>query len=752
VERGIDRIDGDGALTYRVEGDAPQVGERVQVHLGSSRTPTPGVVVCVGGPELLERLDPRRVKPLTRANGARLSESLVTLARWMSDYYVAPLGLVLAGMMPAAVKSRAGERRVERVELVSPAPPPEGLSVASRKALKRLTELAGVNWPVPLKELAGLAGYRSIAPLRRLVIAGVLRSVTTDEIRASSLPNLTSAPDHARDDAFTLSDEQRTAIDGIRASSSFGVHVLRGVTGSGKTEVYLRLIAHALASGKRAIVLVPEIALTPQTTARFTSRFGHERVAVIHSGLTPAQRHREWAKASSGAADIVVGARSAVFAPVENLGLIVVDEEHDGSYKQDRVPRYNARDVAVKRAQLAGCPAVLGSATPSLETWANASAGRYQMWTLHARVAGAMLPRVEIVDLREERRERARSGDGQFHLLGPRLESAIERTLTQGGQVILLLNRRGMASYVWCRSAACGFVLQCDQCDASLVVHRAGEAPGGSIVRCHHCDAAQRVPSLCPACSGKLSLFGWGTQRAEEELERKFGVMGIHAGTSLLRLDSDEMRSAHDFAAALSRFASGEVRMLVGTQMLAKGLDYPNVRLVGVIDADTSLNIPDFRASERTFQLVSQVAGRAGRGQAPGEVILQTLNPREPAIVLAAEHDYVSFARLELASRARFGLPPTTRMARIVCRDESADTAHASASELADRLRADGLVAVRGPMPCAISRVAGHYRFVVEVLGQTAGEVGRALRALRNAGVLRSDARTAVDVDPVSGM
>jgi primosomal protein N' (replication factor Y) len=532
------------------------------------------------------------------------------------------------------------------------------------------------------------------------------------------------------------------------------VHLLRGVTGSGKTEVYLRLIDRVLGEGRSAIVLVPEISLTPQTAGRFTRRLGETRVAVLHSGLTGSQRHREWSRVSSGEARVVVGARSAVFAPLKDLGLIVVDEEHDGSYKQDRLPRYNARDVAIVRGSLAGCPVLLGSATPSLESWANATGrgAKYRLWELPARVGGATLPEVRIVDLREEHRARreAEGNDRRIHLLGTTLEHAIDRTLRAGGQVLILHNRRGFASYVWCRNAACGYVASCNQCDANLVVHRGERLPAGGVVRCHHCDSEQRVPRACPVCGGPVALWGGGTQRAEDELANKFAALGIEEGRTMLRLDSDTMRSARDYAAALSRFARGQVRLLLGTQMIAKGLDYPGVRLVGVIDADLSLHIPDFRAAERTFQLVSQVAGRAGRGQVPGRVILQTSNPHAAPIVLAARHDYAAFAAGELAVRDRAGLPPVTRMARVVCRDKDAAAARRAAASLADVLAATPGLRVRGPMPCVVSRVAGQYRVAVEIVAPAAGVLQRALAGARRAGLLRSDASTAVDVDPAT--
>lgn len=756
VERSIDRIDDEATFTYSIPGDDPEVGSRVDVPLGRGSKSAPGIVVCIGGNELLDGLSPSRVKPILRVGTARLPEDLLRLARWISEYYVCPLGMTLAAMMPAAVKQGTGRKSVEMVS-VSPAfiglgkELPSGLGRGARRAWEKIGATGGLAEAVPLRELAARIGVKSPASIRALVKAGVLTITAQEQIQSRESAALTvEAPD--RREAISLTAEQHAALDGIDAATGFGVHLLRGITGSGKTEVYIRLIDRALARGGSAIVLVPEIALTPQAVERFTSRFGVSHVAVLHSGLSAARRHREWARAASGQARVIVGARSAVFAPVPNLSLIVVDEEHDSSYKQDRLPRYHGRDTAVKRAHLAGCPVVLGSATPSLESWSNAKHGKYHLWELTGRVGGATLPEVRIVSIADERRRRSQAdpSDQRQHLLGPTLEAALGKTLEQGGQAILLLNRRGLAQYVWCRSAACGYVHSCEHCDAALVVHRAAAAPTGSVVRCHHCDAAQRVPTLCPLCSGKLALFGWGTQRAEEELTQKLASYGIRPGETMLRLDSDEMKSSRDFHDALARFAKGDVRLLVGTQMIAKGLDFPNVRLVGVIDADTALHLPDFRACERTFQLVSQVAGRAGRGKHLGLVIIQTMKPDEPAIVLAARHDYVTFATRELATRVGAKLPPVTRLARIVCRDETAAKAKASATALAARLTRERGVSVMGPYVPPLSRVAGFFRFAVEIRAATAGPLQAALQAARADKLLKSDSRTAVDVDPVA--
>ncbi len=762
VERGIEGGAAPDGLTYACPSPAltPTVGERVLVPLGRSGKPTGGLVVEVGGPALLGDLKPSRVKPLAALTGAKLPEELIALARWMASYYVCPLGMVLAALLPAAVKAATGTKDVEFVRyselgrslrLAGESESLPKLGKAARAAWLRLAGSEAPPFPASLKSVLGAMEIKSPKGVRDLAAAGLLEFFHERTVAAAPL-RLASGQDGA---APTPTEDQQRLIDGIGATfGSFKVHLIRGVTGAGKTEVYLRLIERALELGKSAIVLVPEISLTPQTSARFVARFGVERVAVLHSGLTSAQRNREWTRASTGAASVVVGARSAVFAPIPSLGLIVVDEEHDSSYKQDQLPRYNARDVAIKRGQIQGIPIVLGSATPSLESWANAIGNRFGLWELTRRAGGGVLPRVEVVDLREERRMRALNPDeppGRIHQIGPTLETAIDVTLRERGQVVLFLNRRGFAHYVACPDPKCGYTLACDQCDANLVLHKGAHLPVGQLVKCHHCLAESLVPHSCPNCRKKLNPFGGGTQRVEAEICRKFAAYDIEEGRTLLRLDSDTMRNASDYFDALERFGRGDARILLGTQMIAKGLDFPGVRLVGVIDADTSLSVADYRAEERTFQLLSQVAGRAGRADAAGRVVVQTLNPELCAVRCAATHDYTSFATEELAVRAAAGLPPTTRMARIVSRDEDHDKASDAAAKIAEFLRgADASIEVRGPAPCGISRVAGFYRFEVILIAPTAGRVQGVLAAARAAGLVKSDSATAVDVDPLS--
>ena len=576
-----------------------------------------------------------------------------------------------------------------------------------------------------------------------------------------------------------LTDEQSHVIAAITSllQKGFSTHLLFGVTGSGKTEVYIRLIQEVVGAGNVALMLVPEISLTPQTGGRLIGRFPNHRVAILHSGLTAAQRHQQWALVAQGQAHIILGARSAIFAPIADsrLGLIIVDEEHDSSYKQDQVPRYHGRDVAIRRAQLASCPIILGSATPSLESWHNtmgaqstASADdgidmavdsrphasdaktKSTLHFLRHRAPGLRLPKVQVVDFREQARHH---DDKHVHLLGPALEGAIGRALDTGGQVLIFLNRRGYANYIACPSSHCGWMMTCDHCDVTVVYHLNKKLPLGGYVRCHHCLSEQKLPAACPQCGKKISVFGLGTQRIEEELARKFPQ--LIEDQTILRMDSDTMTSARQYHSALTRFGAGEIRVLVGTQMIAKGLDFPGVRVVGVINADTSINLPDFRASERTFQLVSQVAGRCGRGTDPGLTIVQTFNPTSPAIRLAAAHDYESFAMRELAERERSSLPPATRMARIVLRDEDhikciqaarglAQSLQQVASSISDTIR------LRGPAPCPIARIADKHRQQIEIFAPNAALMQRFLAQARNAALLKSDAEMAIDVDPIA--
>ena len=751
VERGVDRYP-DG-LTYAVPPDLAGLaaGDRVRVPLGRADTPTPGYVIeiCV-----TPGLDPSRIKPVMGRDAAgALPGQLLALARWISSYYCTPIGMTLATITPAAVKRQAGLVSRTMIDL-PPDIEPGPVASKQQQVLDVVRSLPPAERPIELRRLAGLAGLRTTGPIKRLLEKGLLTGTRRSVIEASWIEQ---AIDRSVPATLTTGQQQIVRDVGAELGTGFSAHLLFGVTGSGKTEVYIRLIEQVVAGGMVALVLVPEIALTPQTGGRLIGRFPRHRVAIQHSGLTAAQRHQQWAMVADGTADIVLGARSAVFAPVPDgrLGLIVVDEEHDGSYKQDQAPRYHGRDVAVRRAQLASCPVLLGSATPSIESWFNATVRRsYRLHRLPERAPGLRVPHVIVVDFAAERRRRT---DRRVHLIGPTLEAATARTLSGGGQVLMLLNRRGYANYIACPDHRCGWLMCCDDCDATMVYHLDRSLPTGGYLQCHHCLAQQRLPQACPVCGRTVTTFGLGTQRVEEELHRKFPQ--LVEGRTMVRVDSDSMHGARDFHSVMGRFAAGEIRLLLGTQMIAKGLDFPGVQLVGVINADTAIHLPDFRATERTFQLVSQVAGRCGRGGSAGRVIVQTFQPQAPVIQLAADHDYERFACRELAERSRCELPPYTRMARIVVRDADYRRSRQGAERLAESLRSlagrpgpgdTPSVRVRGPAPCPIARIAGRHRHQVELFAETAALLQALLSTARSDGIIRPGAAMAVDVDPIA--
>jgi primosomal protein N' (replication factor Y) len=754
LEQGIDLVP-DG-LTYAVPAALADLaaGQRVVVPLGRGNKPKAGYIIeRIALDDLPPTVKPTRIKLILARDPANLSlpGDLVELARWIAAYYCCPLGMVLAAMLPAAVKHGTGRVSLTMVGLVQP--PPQGKLSKLQSALLDAAKTArdkGQAW-MEIKELADSGQARTTGPIKQLIEKQFLEVKATQTVKSAM--DISAWKEALPAKPITLNNDQRQALEHLihQRQVGFGVHLLHGVTGSGKTEVYLRLIEQMRASDPElgAIVLVPEIALTPQTVGRVLARF--DTVAVLHSGLTAAQRHTQWRRIRDGQANIVVGARSAVFAPLTRLGLIIVDEEHEPSYKQDQLPRYHARDVAIKRAHLLNIPIVLGSATPSLESYYNATRrSNYHLLNLPQRVGQMKLPEVEIVDMRSQRAKCYEySGKSGLHLLSIRLETLLARTLKEAGQTILLLNRRGYANYIACPSHNCGWMMSCDYCDVAMVYHKHKQLPTGGYVRCHHCNAEQMLPKNCPVCGKKVNVLGIGTQRVEEELQRKF------PGARLLRMDSDTMKKGDDYHDSLDAFKHGKIDVLLGTQMIAKGLDFPGVRLVGVINADTALHMPDFRAAERTFSLVSQVSGRAGRSDKPGRVVVQTFNPDDPAITLAAAHDYQTFATQELAYRSQADLPPTTRMARIVLRDKDHIAAQKRAEALASQLEAQNRqlqtgVTITGPMPCPIARIAEFYRQHIELVAADAGALQRLLTALRNARLLISDAQTAVDVDPVS--
>jgi primosomal protein N' (replication factor Y) len=544
------------------------------------------------------------------------------------------------------------------------------------------------------------------------------------------------ANEERRDDRIRdLTDEQRCALDrlrGLARENRFATALVHGVTGSGKTEVYLRLAQEVRAGGRGVLILVPEIALTPAIAAAFRAAFG-DRVAIQHSGLSDGERHDQWQRIRRGDVDVVVGTRSAVFAPLQRLGAIVVDEEHDGSYKQEENPRYHGRDVAVMRARQAGALAVLGSATPSLETYQNALNGRYHLLKLRNRILDRPLADVRVVDMRE-----VYAGEGPDVILSPALRESLGERLTRGEQAIVLLNRRGFATTVFCRQ--CGSTSECPNCSVSLTVHRAERR-----ARCHYCNYSIAIPKACANCAGPyLEQMGFGTERVEAEILTHFPQARV------ARVDRDTIRRRGAISTVLSRFAAGAIDVLVGTQMIAKGHDFPRVSLVGVISADVGLGLADFRAAERTFQLLTQVAGRAGRGDIPGEALIQTLYPAHYSIVHATAQNYDAFFTEESRYRAAMRYPPAVALLNAVVKGRTRQEAMHDAGDLVRALRWGGEpYRVLGPAPAALSRLRGEHRAQFFMKGAHRTPMRRALQAALAA---RPDLkrRTTIDVDPMT--
>lgn len=499
---------------------------------------------------------------------------------------------------------------------------------------------------------------------------------------------------------WQLNTEQQQAVSRILAAEAQGeatTFLLEGITGSGKTEVYLQSIAEILNKGKTAMMLVPEIALTPQMVQRFKSRFG-KAVAVLHSGLSQGEKYDEWRKIERGEAQVVVGARSAVFAPLQKIGLIIIDEEHEATYKQEDTPRYHARDLAIWRSQYHHCPVILGSATPSLESRARAQKKRYELLYLTQRAhENAQLPSVTIVDLKEEYAQKNTSTFSRV------LQEKISNRLQQKEQIVLLLNRRGYSSFMMCRD--CGYVLPCPNCDISLTLHMDVKK-----MRCHYCGHQENIPKKCPDCQGeKIRYYGTGTQKVEEELQERF------PSARILRMDVDTTRKKGAHEKILKAFEEQEADILLGTQMIAKGLDYPNITLVGVLNADTALNLPDFRSSERTFQLLTQVSGRAGRGAKPGEVIVQTFNPEHHSIVLAQAQDYEAFYQQEMILRHQSGYPPFYFTVKITISHPAEQVVAKKSYQIAEQLK-NGLSPesrILGPTPSGIARIKNRYYYQI---------------------------------------
>jgi primosomal protein N' (replication factor Y) len=665
-----------------------------------------------------------------------LSEKLIELGRWMSSYYCCPIEAVMRSLLPQVI--RRAEVSWKKQLFVSAAKEidPGELEKLRRRA-PRQAEL--------LEAVSKLSGPIAAADLLRQV------SLDNQTLRAVEkrgfirLHEEAVARDPHADEQFlastdlTLNPEQAAALKAIEEAladpTAAKPILLHGVTGSGKTEIYLQAIQSTLARGKTAIVLVPEISLTPQTVERFKSRFSgaQETVAVLHSHLSEGERHDEWHKIHGGRARIVVGARSAVFAPLENLGLIVVDEEHETSYKQEEAPRYHARDVAVVRGKMEGCVVLLGTATPSLESYHNAVQGKYRLLNLTQRVDDCQMPLMRIVDLRLERRK-----EKIAPILSQKLRGAITARLEKREQTILFLNRRGFSTSLLCSN--CGEARECPNCSVALTFHR-----HAARLSCHLCGHTAAVPKKCPACSQDALIYaGFGTEKVEANVTQLF------PDATVRRMDADSMSRKDAYRETLQAFRSGKIDILVGTQMIAKGLHFPNVTLVGIINADLALHLPDFRAGERTFQLLTQVAGRAGRGETPGEVFVQTYTPFSPSIQFARHHDFAGYFEQELEFRERCDFPPFKHVILLTVRSAHEARAQFSAETIARRLK-EALppeFILNAPAPAPLEKLQSQFRFHILLRGEAIMRLSRLVRETLDKLPLPEDVVASVDVDP----
>jgi primosomal protein N' (replication factor Y) len=777
-------------LTYRVP-SALDVwpGQRVLVPLGTRKVT--GMAIEPSSPGA-PGINPRDVLRVLDAEPV-LSSELLTLGSWISEYYLAPAGEVFRAMLPLGSEIRQ-TRRMKITEVGTHCLAELGSSLLEEvrtgdeaQFLSYLSEHPGAaeatlrrKFSKPSRDLIsealkqGWAQLEEVESARRKVLAVTMTSPEgvehaenhlspvarriTDALRKQqgfirdhrellksaratlsalkklerdgllSLADGRAAPGNPAEDPagvslmaalvgpLDLAPEQAAAVRVLAESmerGEFSAYLLHGITGSGKTEIYLRLIARCLERGRSALALVPEISLTPMLQSQFAARFG-QQAALLHSGLSDAERREEWWRVWRGEARAVLGTRSAVFAPLENLGLVVVDEEHDSSYKQQETPRYHGRDVAVVRARMSRALAVLGSATPSLESYWNASQGKYRLLTLNQRIAGRPLATVEVIDMRQEFRETHTQA-----LISRRLHAEIETQLAAGGQVMILLNHRGYAWFLLCRS--CGEVQTCVNCSISLTYHRRERR-----LICHYCGYATRLPGHCPSCGGEyLHYVGEGTEKIEDKLAE------IFPGAKIARLDRDVASRAGQYLRILSEFRQGRINILVGTQLIAKGHDFPGVTLVGVISADMGLRLPDFRAAEHTFQLLTQAAGRAGRGDAPGRVLVQTFYPDHYAIRLAAQQDYAGFFNKESDFRRVMHYPPATALANIVAQDVNLDRAAEVAAQLDRFLRRaadERSLRILGPHPAPLARIKGRYRIQILLKASSRSYLNAVLR------------------------
>lgn len=619
---------------------------------------------------------------------------ILELAKWVADYYASPLGEVLKATLPPGInpppQGSFVKPKIRRfVRLRATDSEPTKITDIQQRVLNALRENGSMALQALLK--AANAGAATVSSLEKKGLVEVFN----EAVRRDPLANSVSLPV----EDFILTTAQSEVLEKILtqvAAETYGACLLHGVTGSGKTEIYIRAMHAALERGRSAMMLVPEIALTPVFSSRLRSHFG-DRVAIFHSSLQRGERFDEWARVKNGEARVVIGTRSAVFAPVQNLGLIVVDEEHESSYRQQESPYYNARDTAIVRAQKESATVVLGSATPSLESFHNARAGKYRLLTLPERIAARPMATARIIDMRN-----VFLRHGKPRVFSDELLEAIQETHARGEQSIILLNRRGYSSFILCRS--CGETIQCPNCDVTLTYHRSER-----VIICHYCNHRQAVPKVCPSCGKKYIYYvGEGTEQLEEMLTQLFPALRV------ARIDRDTTARRRVFEQSLSDFSAGMIDTLVGTQMLAKGHDFPNVTLVGVVSVDAGLALPDFRSAERTFQLITQVAGRAGRGDRPGKVLIQTYHPYHYALRHACAQDYEGFYNEEVHYRQNHSYPPFVALASLLIHGADLGRVRADSLELRKRLDAANegrRCRILGPAPAPLSRLKGEHRF-----------------------------------------
>ncbi len=727
----------DYLIPVSLEGQV-DVGSRVKVPFGHRE-----VMGCVTA--IVEQSSHTNLRYISKIVGKQtmVTPKILKLARWIADYYCCPPETALKSVLPEAVRK---EKEGWKEQLFVRIQPPAGELPKLTQRQKEVWKILEEKKELPLQELLELA-ETTAETVRRLEDKGLLTiaaeiSERDPYGRETILPTTPLAFNPEQQVAFEKIKVAMVAADnkegGIDPSRSFLLH---GVTGSGKTEVYLQAIAHALEHGKGSIVLVPEISLTPQTVERFKARFSSGKlqtlVAVLHSHLSAGERHDEWHKIRQGRAKIVIGARSAIFAPVDPLGLIIVDEEHEHSYKQEEAPRYNARDVAVVRAQMEGAVVVLGSATPSIESYFNAQKGKYGLLEMRYRADDKKMPLIKVIDMRS-----AAKADKGTPIFSPQLKEALTQRLEKKEQSILFLNRRGYATSLQCPT--CGYVAECPNCSVSLTYHRAAQK-----ICCHICGHQTGAPKACPSCQNPAIRYaGLGTEKVESTLIKLFPKAIIK------RMDSDTLKRKEDYRNILGDFKRGKIDILVGTQMIAKGLHFPNVTLVGIIYADLSLHIPDFRAGERTFQLLTQVSGRAGRGDVEGEVFIQAFTPFHPAIQYARRHDYQGFYEQEIEFRDQLKYPPSARVALLTLKGRNEDKVKLSADYLKKELEKVTTVLrdliIAGPAPAPLARAETYFRYQLMLRTKQMTQLSRILAELKEKLSLPEEVTLSIDIDPVN--